>query len=366
VSPRLRSALAWTLVVLAALVLLVSSLTLWVKRQVVSTPRWTDAAGRMLQDSRVRDAVSVYLVNELYARVDVAAELKDRLPDQFKNLAPVAAGVLHEFGTHAADAVLGQSETIELWKDANRAAHSELVSAIRGDAKDLVATNGDIVLDLRPILKRFEDSMLGQKIGAKLPADAGHVVVMHGNQVEAFRKGAKLLRAISLLAAIAIFVFWGAALWLSRARRRTLLAVGLSIFTVGLLLLVARHLTGNYLISALTTDHPDVQPAAAAVWGITTELLWFSGLAAIGYGIVIALAAMLAGPARWAVAGRRLLAPLLARAPAVAFGAVVAVCLFLLLFGPLDWARLISDAVLLVSGLAGVELLRRQTRRELR
>jgi hypothetical protein len=73
---------------------------------------------------------------------------------------------------------------------------------------------------------------------------------------------------------------------------------------------------------------------------------------------------MLAGPARWAVAARRIAAPVLARTPAAAFGAVVAVCLFLLLFGPLDWARLISDAILLVSALAGVELLRRQSRRE--
>jgi hypothetical protein len=356
--------LARVLVVLGAIVLIVSSLTLWVKRQVVSTPRWTDAAGRMLQDSRVRDAVSVYLVNELYKRVDVTAELKDKLPDQLSGLAPVAAGVLHELGTRAADTVLGQPETIELWKDANRTAHSELLAAIRGDSKRLVSTNGDVVLNLRPILKRFEDTTLGQHVAAHLPANAGHVVVMHSNQVDAFRKGAKLLRALSLFVALAIFVFYGAAFWRSRNRRRTLFELGLSIFASGLLVLVARHLTGDYLISALTSDHPDVQPAAAAVWGITTELLWFSGLALLGYGIVIALAAMLAGPARWAVAARRLVAPLLARMPAVAFGAVVALCLFLLLFGPLDWARLMSDAVLLVSALAGVELLRRQTRRE--
>ena len=86
--------LARAFVVAATIVLIVSSLTVWVKRQVVSTPQWTAAAGKMLEDARVRDAVAVYLVDELYQRVDVAAVLEDRLPEQFKALAPVAAGVV--------------------------------------------------------------------------------------------------------------------------------------------------------------------------------------------------------------------------------------------------------------------------------
>jgi hypothetical protein len=361
---RSRAVASWTLVVLAALVLTVSSLTIWVKRQVVSTPAWTSAAGKMLEDARVRDAVSVYLVNELYAHVDVAAELEDKLPDQLKALAPVAAGVLREFGTRAADEVLGQPRTIELWKDANRTAHSELVSILHGESSRLVATNGDVVLDVRPILKRFEDTMLGSKVADTLPADAGRIVIMRADDVQAAKDGARALRTLSLFIAIAIFVFYGAALWLSRNRRRTLLSIGISLFAAGLLVLVARHVTGDYLIGALTKSRPDVQPAAGAVWAITTELLWFSGLALLGYGVVVVLAAALAGPARWAVYARRQLAPLLARSPAVAFGAVVAVCAFLLLVGPLDWERLISLGILGASALAGVELLRRQVRRE--
>jgi len=359
-----RTVATWALVVVATAVVVVSSLTIWVKRQVVSTPQWTAAAGRVLEDSRVRDAVATYLVNELYARVDVAAALEDKLPSRFKSLAPVAAGVLREFGTHAADAVLGQSKTISLWKDANRAAHSELVSILHGESSHLVETNGDIVLDVRPILKRFEETMLGKKLVAKLPKDAGHIVVMRSNQVEAAKTGARVLRTLSLFISFAIFLLYGAALWFSRDRRRTVLSIGTSLLVAGVLVLVARHLTGDYLIGALTSSRPDVQPAAAAVWAITTELLWFSGLALLGYGIVVALAAMFFGPARWAVAIRRLLAPVLVRAPAAAFGAVFVVCAFLLLFGPVDSERLISLGVLGSSALAGVELLRRQTRRE--
>lgn len=360
---KARTVATWALVVAATAVVIVSSLTIWVRRQVVSTPEWTAAAGRMLEDSRIRAALSVYLVNELYERVDVAGALEDKLPSQFKSLAPVAAGVLREFGTRGADAVLGQSKTIDLWKDANRTAHSELVSILKGESSHLVATNGDVVLDVRPILKRFEDSVLGGKI-PKLPENAGHIVVMRSDQVEAVRTGARALHALSLFISLAIFVLYGAALWFSRNRRRTVLSIGISLLVAGLLVLVAQHLTGDYLVGALTSSRPDVQPAAAAVWAITTELLWFSGLALLGYGIVIALAATLYGPARWAVAVRRRLAPVLARTPAAAFGAVLVVCAFLLLFGPVDSERLISLGFLGASALAGVEILRRQTGRE--
>jgi len=317
----------------------------------------------MLEDTRVRDAVAVYLVNELYNRVDVAGEVEDKLPEQFKPLAPLAAGVLREFGTRAADAVLAQPETIRLWKHANEVAHSELLALIQGRSDRLVTTDGDVVLDLRPILKRFEDSVLGGKI-PKLPENAGHIVVMRSDQVEAARTGARVLRTISMLVTLAAFAFYAGALWLSRNRRKTLLSIGLSLLAAGLLVLVARHLTGDYLISALTTDRPDLGPAGAAVWAITTELLWFSGLALLGYGIAFSLAAALAGPARLAVAVRRVLAPVLERHPRAAFGAVFALFALLLLFGPIDWERLIALGAFCASALAGVELLRRQTQQE--
>jgi hypothetical protein len=361
---RARTVATWVLVVVATVVVVVSSLTVWVKRQVVSTPRWTDAAGKMLEDTRVRDAVAVYLVNELYNRVDVAGEVEDKLPEQFKPLAPLAAGVLHEFGTRAADAVLAQPETIRLWKHANEVAHSELLALIQGRSDRLVTTNGDVVLDLRPILKRFEETTLGSEVVARLPADAGHITIMRSDQVEAARTGARVLRTISMLVTLALVAFYAGALWLSRNRRKTLLSIGLFLLAAGLLVLVARHLTGDYLISTLTSDRPDLGPAGAAVWAITTELLWFSGLALLGYGIAVVAAAALAGPARLAVAVRRVLAPVLERHPRAAFGAVFALFAFLLLFGPIDWERLIALGAFCASALAGVELLRRQTHRE--
>jgi hypothetical protein len=77
----------WALIVLAALVLLVSSLTVWVKRQALDSDAWADASASLLDDPAIRSAVAVFLVDQLYTNVDVDAELEDRLPARADRLA---------------------------------------------------------------------------------------------------------------------------------------------------------------------------------------------------------------------------------------------------------------------------------------
>ena len=48
-----------------------------------------------------------------------------------------------------------------------------------------------------------------------------------------------------------------------------------------------------------------VKPAVDAVWQISTELLQTMGVASVGYGIVVLLGALLAGPTRGATWVRR-------------------------------------------------------------
>jgi len=140
--------------------------------------------------------------------------------------------------------------------------------------------------------------------------------------------------------------------------------VGVGAVAAGLVVLIARRASGNYLIDELTSDVPDVRPAGVAVWGIITELLRNIGITMIAYGIAIGLAAMLAGPTRAATKVRSWLAPIIADKPAVGFGAVVGLFLLLLLFGPIDLQRLVPFTILFVAALFGMELLRRQLARE--
>ena len=60
----------WALVVLAAIIGLAAALNVWVKRQALSTDNWTNASSQLLENSEIRNAVSVYLVDLLVQLVD--------------------------------------------------------------------------------------------------------------------------------------------------------------------------------------------------------------------------------------------------------------------------------------------------------
>ena len=84
-----RKILVWGLVAVATLLLLISSVTVWTKRQLLNTDGWTKTSGQLLANDTVRAAVSAKLVDALFQRVDVAEKLKQQLPDQLQAAAPV-------------------------------------------------------------------------------------------------------------------------------------------------------------------------------------------------------------------------------------------------------------------------------------
>ena len=85
-----RGLLVWGLLVLATIVLFVSSLTVWSKRQLLDSDAWADSSSQLLANDQVRGAVAQTLVDRLFERSDVDAQLRARLPEQAQGAAPVS------------------------------------------------------------------------------------------------------------------------------------------------------------------------------------------------------------------------------------------------------------------------------------
>ncbi len=69
------------------LIAVVGISTLWVKRQMLDNKSWRDASADVIADPDVRNALSIFLVNQLYDNVDVAAAIENRLPEGAKSIA---------------------------------------------------------------------------------------------------------------------------------------------------------------------------------------------------------------------------------------------------------------------------------------
>ena len=89
---RRHRALVWSLIVLASVLLIVSMTANWVQRAALDTNQVVNTTDEILADQDVQQALSIYLVDQLYANVDVQGQIEKELPSSAKALsAPVAA-----------------------------------------------------------------------------------------------------------------------------------------------------------------------------------------------------------------------------------------------------------------------------------
>jgi hypothetical protein len=358
-----RRIIAWTALGLALLLLLVGSLTVWVKRQALDTDNWVAASSQLLEDDEVRALVAEELVDALFSGPDVEARIQDRLPPQLEGLAGPATGLLREAAVPAADRFLARPGTQQLWEQANRLAHERLIALLDGDddGRLLTSSDGDVVLDLRPLITR-----LGNRIGVQpaLEGDRGVITILQSDELAAAQDAVQAIRTLSALIVIGVIALVVLAVWIGEGiRRRLLVALSLGAIGIGVVLLIVRRLAGDAVVDALT--EPVNRDAGTAVWLIGTELLRDLAAALIVYGLVLLVGAWLAGPARLAVAARRRLAPAVRDHMIWVWGVVAAIFLALLAWGPTSGDRRLLGVVALAALVAaGVEILRRQIVRE--
>jgi hypothetical protein len=354
--PRRRTVVA--LIILASLLAFLATFAVWANRQALETDTWTDTSSELLEDEDIRTAIAGFLVDELYADVDVAGELEARLPPQAQALAGPAAGALRELVERAAPEALARPRVQELWEEANRRAHERLLDVIEG--------NGDVAtLDLGQLVTELsERTGLGARVAQSLPEDAAQITIIRGDQIEFAQTVVDLLRGLAIGLTILALGLYALAVYLARGwRREALRSVGIAFAVVGFATLVARGLAGNAVVGALTTT-AGVEPAADSTWEIGTSLLRASAVGLIGYGLVIVLGAWLAGPSSAATGLRRGLAPYL-RDRRIAYTVVGAIVLLVLWWNPTPGtSRLAPTLILIALFVAGVEALRTLTERE--
>ncbi len=115
------------------------------------------------------------------------------------------------------------------------------------------------------------------------------------------------------------------------------------------------------MVDSLATTEA-VRPAAQAAWSIGTSVLANVAWSTVFIGVVVVLAAMLAGPTRIATSLRRLMAPYMRDRPDVTFGALGLLLLLLFAWGPIEATKSLTGIlIIIVLAVFGTVTLRRQT-----
>lgn len=336
---------------------------MWVKRQLLDTDAWVSSSGALLESEDVREALSISLVETLFANTDVEVQLAARLPEDLAGLGRPLAGLLREVAVPAAEQLLSTAQAQALWEEINRRTQSQLVALLEDRETEgaLTTEEGAVVLDLSTLVER-----LGDRLGVEVmvPPGTAVITIMSADQLDAAQTSVRVVNALTVFLGLVVLALLALAVYLARGfRRLVLLGAGGALLLVGILLLVLRRIVGDAIIDALTSAA--TEPAGGAVWLIATDLLGDVAIALIVYGAVALAGAWLAGPSRPATWLRRQMAPALRAHPAIVYAGVALVFLLVILWSPTGTGRRLFGIIILgVLVLVGVTILRRQILRE--
>lgn len=340
------------LTVLIGILTVLAILSTWVDRQVFDSQEWGDTSLEMLQNPEIQKQVAGYAVDELYANVDVDAELKDILPGDLKPLSGIAAGGLRSVADQGAQQALNNQRVQDLWRQANVAANKTLVAIIEDDSQVLSTTGGQVTLELQPLIVEIADQVgLGQQARDNIPSTVGQIEIVDSDQLSSVQTVATLIHGTALITALLALILIGLAVFLSPGHRwLTLLWVAGSLILAALVVLILRSALGGLLVPSLAS--PDVQPAADAAYGIATGLLKSIAWTVIWGSLLLVALSWLVSPTRPAESTRKFLAVPFGRYPGVTFALLGLVAFVFLLMGAGDSREFLVRLMIVI--LAGI------------
>ena len=347
------------LLALATVVLILGMTAVWVQRQVLDREEWVDTSVELLENDDIRAAIGLYVIDELYTNVDVAGEIESALPERLQPLAQPAAGALRRAAEQNAGTLLGTSVAQNLWRRANERAHRAFERVV------VEEESGEVTIDLQPLIeKAAERGGLLARAADQVPPDAGQLVVLQSDQLDAAQTVVKILRPLAIVLVLLALALYVAAVFLSRDRRKTVIYVGACLLFAAVAVLAVRRLGGHAVVDALSRA-PDSELAVAATWDIGTRLLVdvVSGTALLG--LLLILGAWLLGPGRVAVPARRMITPALRDQPWLVRLGLGALLLLLVWWNPVPWTgKPLAILILAIAAFAWLEFVRHRALEE--
>jgi hypothetical protein len=350
-APRKRRGIVFTLIVVASLIGFLAVFAVWANRQLLETDTWTDTSTKLLEDDEIRSQVASTMVDTLYANVDVQAELQSALPPRLQPLAGPAAAGLRQLSLRLANQALERPRVQQLWEDANRAMHEQLINVVEQGGDE------DVNLDIGTIVTQLGDQ-LGVDVANRIPPGAAQIEVLPNDKLSSIQKAVDVLRGLAIVLTIVALGLFGLAIYLAEGwRREAFRSVGFAFIVVGILVLIVRALAGDAVVSSLASTE-SVRPAIADTWSIATDLLSAQGGGMIFYGLFIVIGAWLSGPMGFARTARRAITPILERR-VIAYSALGLILLLLFIWSPTPgFQRLPTALILIALSIVGLEFLR--------
>ncbi len=141
---RRHRGLVWSLIVVASVLLVVSITANWVQRAVLDTDEVVNTSDEILKDKDVQEELSFYLVDQLYANVDVRGAIEEKLPNNLQALALPVSAATRQLALNVSQRALASPRVQALVSQSIRASHRQFVGLIE-DKGTYVSKHGGVV-----------------------------------------------------------------------------------------------------------------------------------------------------------------------------------------------------------------------------
>ncbi len=149
---RRRRVLVWSMIVVASVLLVLSITANWVQRAVLDTDEVANTSDEILSDQDVQEALSIYLVDQLYANVDVQGQIEEKLPDNAKALAAPVAAATRQLALNVSEKALASPRVQELVSQSIRVSHGQFVRLIEDEGEFVSTTGGAVTLQYGDVI----------------------------------------------------------------------------------------------------------------------------------------------------------------------------------------------------------------------
>ena len=251
----IRLLVASFLIILGGVLSIPAAISIWQERQIQDEDNFVSTTTEVFEDEQVQVVLATRLTEVIMTQTDIQQYISDGLVDlEDRAGTNVPAGIkllaapLTRLATQTVyDICLDilQSDAFStVLETALRTTHKAVMAVIKDDSALLSETNGQVILNLRPVIEQVVQELAGDRgqealSQLNIPDDAGQIVIRDQAENPWIWKVAKWVDDFDPIIPIVTAIVFLLAIAIARGRRRAIIATGATLAIVAGLTLLA-------------------------------------------------------------------------------------------------------------------------------
>jgi hypothetical protein len=307
------------LITLACVLAPISVASVWASTELSDTDAYVETVAPLADDPAVQKAIANEVTAVIFDNIDIEGFTTEALttlaeqpnvPPRVANALPALAvpitNGVESFTRDQVNNFVASAEFAALWDQVNRVAHEQVNTLLSGEQGGALSAQGNtITLNLGPIIDEVKTRLVdrGFTLANNIPAVDKSFVLVQSDSISQAQGFYSLLNTLGVWLPLAMLVLFVAGVVLARDRRRALVKGALGLTAAMIVLGVALALARMWYVGTTPANVLDEQ-AAGDVFDTLVRFLR-TGVRMVGVlGLIVALAAFLAGPSTAAVKTR--------------------------------------------------------------